>query len=92
MSVKTFGAMLLGTLFGLVLAGGIMTYKTHETMSTAGRSFGIVAKGFVPAKPVEWPEANSKAKSDREYDEAPGDIASEEQATFTTRFAALELK
>lgn len=56
MREKSFGAVFLGSLLGVVLFGGFVTYKAHEAVSTAGRTFGIVAKGFVPAKTLEDPE------------------------------------
>lgn len=67
----------------------------HNPMRSVGNSiaFGLT----MPAKIVggtlaapTWPVSNRQAKRDREYDEAAGDIADAEQATFSTRYAGLE--
>lgn len=74
---------------------GLKAAADFNPMRSVGNSiaFGLT----MPAKIVggtlaapTWPVSNRQAKADREYDEAPGDLADAQQATFSTRYAALE--
>ncbi len=53
MTTKGFGTVILGVLLGGLLFGGLLTYKTHEMVTAAGHSFGIVAKGIARANQAQ---------------------------------------
>lgn len=76
MTGKGFGSIVLGSLLGVVLFIGTVTYGTHNAVTTTGRTVGgVIAKGFIPtAAPYE----------DSEQAE---DIADAEESALRLRFA-----
>lgn len=97
MTATAFGRVLFVSIIAaLVVVGGYGTWWTHNVATAAGNAVGtgFVVLGVVPApklaQPVAWHTVNRTMKADREYDEAPADLADAEPTTFTTRYAALE--
>ena len=106
MSAQSFGRIFFASVLVAVALVGYGSWwmnniNTHgrSDIAAIGNQIGAVMVAVTkPATQVVWPVANHARKSDKSLasalsdDEAAGDVADAEDATFGKRFAALEQK